>query len=281
LSAENSKSRQPISRQPKSCGSELFGSESYQLCGYSLTIESGVDTSLISEALGQQSRGQVASLASEQSDLNLRGSDYGLKLQWHSKANGKLDFIIDVESLAKQHHSFPIAKQGAFNQAIGRKSKTIIDASGGWGSDALLMAMQGYRVISIERQPVMALLLQDAFSRFARTDWVQRNNIHVPSVWFADAQSLFDSKQLEADCVYFDPMFPPKRKKSAGVNKQMQLLQWLVGQDTDAVKVIEAALTAGIGRVAIKRPTHAQPLFDKPSVQFSSKLVHYDVYLSP
>ncbi|MFT6098015.1 MAG: hypothetical protein ACJAYF_000550 [Arenicella sp.] len=73
-------------------------------------------------------------------------------------------------------------------------------------------------------------------------------------------------------------MFPAKKKKKAASNKQMQLLQWLAGADYDASDV---ALTAKqyFPRLAVKRPDHAEPLLAAPTMQFSSKLVHYDVYM--
>ena len=75
-------------------------------------------------------------------------------------------------------------------------------------------------------------------------------------------------------------MFPAKRKKSAGVNKRMQLLQWLIEQDSDSSQVLNTAVKAGFPRIAVKRPSYAAPIMENPSEQFSSKLVHYDVYLS-
>ena len=58
----------------------------------------------------------------------------------------------------------------------------------------------------------------------------------------------------------------------------MQLLQWLAGSDSDASELAGIA-KQHFPRVAVKRPSHAQPLIASPSNQFSSKLVHYDVYL--
>ena len=249
----------------------------YQFNDYSLAIESKIDTSLIDQALPT-----AISINIDSIDLVLCHTEqhHGLSLQWLSAPNGQLKFTIDVESLVKQHHSFPIAKQGAFNQALGKKTNTIIDASGGWGTDALLMAMQGYQVTVIERQPIMALLLQEAFARFARIEWVQDNSVIVPSLKFGNFEQLYLDQQLSADCLYFDPMFPAKRKKSAAANKQMQLLQWLVGQDLDAASVVSTVLNTNIRRIAVKRPAYAEPLLEKPSEHFSSKLVHYDVYLN-
>jgi len=82
------------------------------------------------------------------------------------------------------------------------------------------------------------------------------------------------------DAVYLDPMFPPKRKKSAAVNKEMRLLRELVGDDLDAPDLLEVARGVARERVVVKRPDHAPPLAPYPSMSFLGKLVRYDVYLT-
>ena len=216
-------------------------------------------------------------------DIILSAKHDGLHLPWNNSNEKPLLFHIDVEKIVKQLRSYPAPKQGAFNQALGKKTKSVIDATGGWGGDALLMCCQGYSVTVLERQAVMALLLSDAMFRLSKTAWAQDNDVGVPKVVHVSAHDYFSSYKEQhdvSDCVYLDPMFPPKKKKSAAVNKQMQLLQWMVGEDQDASELVESALAAGVSRIAVKRPDYAEPLYKKPSSQFSSKLVHYDVYLS-
>ena len=218
-------------------------------------------------------------------DLVLIDSEKGFTLTWLQKdlkRNQKpLSFNIDVHKVIKQLRTFPAPKQGAFNQALGKKTRSVIDATGGWGGDALLMCMQGYSVTVVERNPIMALLLEDAMIRLSRTDWANDNPVVIPVVVNQNSVDYFNAlESLDDDCVYLDPMFPPKKKKSAAVNKQMQLLQWLVGEDLDANELLQSVINAGAKRAAVKRPDYAEPLCGKPSVQFSSKLVHYDVYLN-
>lgn len=221
--------------------------------------------------------------SANQTDLKISASSTGIEVFWTKHDSAKpLKFFIDVEQFATQQKTFPAPKQGAFNQALGKKSKQVIDATGGWGGDTLLMCAQGYQVTIIERHPVMALLLSDAMQRLSKTDWALSCELEVPRVIHANAIDLLTDQNLSADCVYLDPMFPAKRKKTAAVNKNMQLLQWLVGTDADADQLLHAALSSNCKRVAVKRPDYASPLLAdelKVDVQFSSKLVHYDVYL--
>ena len=213
-------------------------------------------------------------------DLILSNTSSGIELTWNKENRKSLSFHIDIHKVIKQLRTFPAPKQGAFNQALGKKTRSIIDATGGWGGDTLLMCTQGYQVTIIERNPIMALLLADAMWRLSRTDWANVNGVFIPKVVNQNAIDYFKaSDNVNIDCVYLDPMFPPKKKKSAAVNKQMKLLQWLVGADHDASQLLESVATCGVKRAAVKRPSYAEPLYRKPSTQFSSKLVHYDVYL--
>ena len=216
------------------------------------------------------------------------GETSRLVLQWHRAEQKKpLLFDLDYVKQASKIRSFPAPKQGAFNQALGKKSRVILDATGGWGGDAFLMATQGYKVHVVERNPLMAVILMEAFERLARfwsaEGFTEGSAIVAPSVIWADGINWMQNQQhdlaSDIDCVYLDPMFPPKRKKSAATNKQMQLLHLLVGHDLDAEELLSAALASGAARMAVKRPDYADALLRAPCHQFSSKLVHYDVYL--
>ncbi len=217
-------------------------------------------------------------------DLHLERSDQGLILKWSQGAQKPLKFYMDYQKELLKHRSFPAPKQGAFNQALGKKTRTVIDATGGWGNDAILMCMQGYKVTIIERLPLMAALIEDGLNRLSKSLPFLEGQLSLPEVVCTEAKNFLSSSNGHADCVYLDPMFPAKKKKSAASNKNMQLLQWLAGPDMDADEVAVAALER-FSRVAVKRPDYASPLAEeiigKPSTQFSSKLVHYDVYVSP
>jgi len=204
-------------------------------------------------------------------------AEQGIHLSWDNNGH-KLRYFIDIEKFTLQERSFPSAKQGALNQALGKKTKSVLDATGGWGSDALRMCSQAYIVTLVERNAIMALLLKDAMCRLSRTEWVSKNSICVPEVVEADATYYLASTKKHYDCIYLDPMFPPKRKKSAAANKNMQFLQWLLNQDHDSAQLAKTAYLTGT-RVVVKRPEYAPSLIAEPQQRFSSKLVNYDVYL--
>jgi len=78
----------------------------------------------------------------------------------------------------------------------------------------------GYEVLCIERSPVMAELLLDGFKRLVELEWMQKLNLQSPRLLIGNAIDLLAALESQPDCIYLDPMFPPKRKKSHYPRKQ-------------------------------------------------------------
>jgi 16S rRNA (guanine1516-N2)-methyltransferase len=186
---------------------------------------------------------------------------------------------VEIEPRAGEQRSWPAPKQGPLAQALGRKTKTVIDATTGWGQDALHIFRMGYTLTCLERSPVMAELLADGFQRLAELDWMQRLGLAPPALIRGNAITILANLGSQPDCVYLDPMFPPKRKKSALAKKSMTVLRELLGDDEDKEQLFEAALKAAGKRVVVKSPDYAEPLGGKPNESFQGKLLRYDVYL--
>ncbi len=191
----------------------------------------------------------------------------------------KSGLTVDIEPRNGEQRSWPAPKDGALPQALGRKTKTVVDATTGWGQDSLHIFRMGYELLCIERSPVMAELLADGFMRLAQQDWMQRLNLCPPLLLQGNAIDLLANLENPPDCIYLDPMFPPKRKKSALAKKSMMVLRELLGDDQDKEELFEAALKATGKRVVVKSPDYATPLGGKPSQSFQGKLLRYDVYL--
>jgi 16S rRNA (guanine1516-N2)-methyltransferase len=192
------------------------------------------------------------------------------------KAGG---LMVEVDPRAGEQRSWPAPKQDSLAQALGRKTKTVVDATTGWGQDALHIFRMGYELVCLERSPVMAELLADGFRRLAELDWMQRLGLVPPELIRGDAITVLANLDSKPDCIYLDPMFPPKRKKSALAKKSMRVLRDLLGDDLDKARLFEAAFAAAGKRVVVKSPDYAEPLGSKPNESFRGKLLRYDVYL--
>lgn len=155
-------------------------------------------------------------------------------------------------------------------RAVGANNHSVVDASAGWGQDAATLASR-HAVIALERSPVVAALLQDALLRVA-------NGGPAPfRLLFGDARVLLPQLP-RPDAVYIDTMFSAKRKRSAAVRKEMQLLRAVVGDDPDAGDLLAIARDCARDRVVVKRADDAPPLADAPDFCYRGKLVRYDVY---
>lgn len=164
-------------------------------------------------------------------------------------------------------------------RALGRKTRTVVDATAGLGQDAARLAAAGYRVIAIERHAAVAALLRDGLRRAQRDPPLARVLGDRLTVLYGDARAILPGLHPRPDAVYIDPMFPSKRRASAAARKELRLLRELVGADADARELLEVGLRCA-PRVVVKRPDDAAPLAPEPTVSFPGKLVRYDVYLA-
>ena len=186
---------------------------------------------------------------------------------------------VDIEPRPGEQHSYPAPKKDLLASAIGKKSKTVIDATCGWAQDSLAIFRMGYAIQCIERSPVMAELIRDGFERLAQKDWMQNRLLQPPALMVGNAIELLASLPEQPDCIYLDPMFPPKRKKSALAKKNMTVLRDILGDDPDREDLFAAAWQASARRVVVKSPDYAEPLGGKPAESYQGKLLRYDVYL--
>ena len=169
-----------------------------------------------------------------------------------------------------------LSKKQLLGKAIGRQSKFVVDATAGWGSDALLLARMGFRVVTVERSPVISALLEDGIKRNLKL-----NSFLKLSHRFGDAISILDALTEKPDTVYLDPMYPQGRKKSVKVARKMEILRTLAGEDSDFQELFEVAIHNCARRVVLKRPGYAEVLFpERLSMSFEGKMVRYDVYLA-
>jgi 16S rRNA (guanine1516-N2)-methyltransferase len=208
-------------------------------------------------------------------DLVLEVSSDGLGLREAGAAHARA-IRVDLHGLARID---PGALRGQpLIRALGSKCHTVIDATAGLGQDSFFMALAGYEVVAVERSPVLASMLEDGFVRAAAEPVLGPRLAGKLQLVVGDATKVLADLPM-ADAVYIDPMFPPKRRKSALPPKEMQILRRLVGEDEDAVAVFAAAMARARLRVVVKRPNYAPPLVPDPDFSKQGKLVRYDVYL--
>ncbi|HYA37310.1 MAG TPA: class I SAM-dependent methyltransferase [Candidatus Methylomirabilis sp.] len=217
--------------------------------------------------------------SSRDDDFDLLLVRTGKHLELHDVRHLRVGPVyVDYTNLDRRPYGRNLSRRQPLPRAFGKKVHTVVDATAGYGQDALLLALMGFRVTAIERSMVIAELTRDGLRRFeAGTGVSLGNRLRLVT---GDARAILAALPQQPDAVYLDPMFPPKRKRSAAVNKEMRLLRDLVGDDLDAPDLLKVARGVARERVVVKRPDHAPPLAPIPSLSVPGKLVRYDVYLT-
>lgn len=160
-----------------------------------------------------------------------------------------------------------------------RDPLTVVDATAGLGRDGFLLAAAGFSVTLMERHPAIAALLADGIARACQDAEMgpvcSRLTLRVGRAHDL-LQSLPDPHR--PDVIYLDPMFP-ERQKSALVKKEMRIFRDVVGEDEDAVALLDVALQVARKRVVVKRPRKADGIGPrKPGHQLVGTSSRFDVY---
>lgn len=175
---------------------------------------------------------------------------------------------LDFDATVNQHQRF-FMKNGLTKEllfkACGRNKELVIrDITCGLGGDSLLLLAMGFKVRSMERHPLVKILLYDAYERMSHP---------LKAQWELD----FHSGEITEDVLLFDPMFHGENQKSLP-QKEMRIFRDLIGVDGDQEVVGRGLLKVG-RRLVVKRPRLAPLLLEKPAIQFKGKSIRYDVYL--
>ncbi|WP_127959241.1 16S rRNA (guanine(1516)-N(2))-methyltransferase RsmJ [Serratia microhaemolytica] len=169
----------------------------------------------------------------------------------------------------------------AVAKAVGIKGDylpSVVDATAGLGRDAFVLAALGCRVQMLERNPVVAALLEDGLQRAYQDAEI--------GGWLRERLTLLHASSLTAlaeltprpEVVYLDPMYP-HRQKSALVKKEMRVFQQLVGSDEDADGLLQPARQLATRRVVVKRPDYAPPLANIAAhAAINTKNHRFDLY---
>jgi 16S rRNA (guanine1516-N2)-methyltransferase len=215
----------------------------------------------------------------------------GSKLERRTKGQSGTDLLVKAVGPGKL-------------RSDGRNGAVIYDLTAGFGQDSLILAQNGAsHVHMIERDPIVATLLQDALDRLkliSGSDDARRevacelvHRLTLQQGESALAVKCVPSDIPPPDCIYLDPMFAP-RTKTAAVKKNMQILHGLLdSQDVDEVvmndqeiELLEAALEAATSRVVVKRPIQAPPLGGlayvssrKASTEMKGSINRWDIYV--
>ena len=154
----------------------------------------------------------------------------------------------------------------------------IIDATAGLGRDAFALAWAGADVLLIERDPILAVLLEAAIDALAASAVQVRARV---ALHCGDARDLLARHFAGHDVVYLDPMFADAGRGLP--QREMQMLAQLDRAD-DGNALLAAALDLAPPRIVVKRGRHQPALIAgaaRPHHAIVGKSIRFDVYQTP
>jgi 16S rRNA (guanine1516-N2)-methyltransferase len=172
----------------------------------------------------------------------------------------------------------PLARALGFGSIFKKGDRPKVwDATAGLGRDLQSLLAYGCLVTATERDPFLALLLEDAIERS------QHARVKDSLTLFKESAETHLARGFAYDVIYFDPMYPAK-ENSAMPKKEIQVIKRLEGA-LNSTEMDENLLMsfskAALHRVVVKRPLEAKPLTlagKLPTSSFESKLVRFDWY---
>jgi 16S rRNA (guanine1516-N2)-methyltransferase len=159
-------------------------------------------------------------------------------------------------------------------RALGIKSGVrpkVLDLTGGFLGDTLLMLSFGCEVTTLERHPVVSFLIKSALANSQHPLLANLNYIA------SDAETYLRAHSSQ-EVIFFDPMFEDANEKTLP-KKEMRIFRSVVGKDLDAKDVWALGLSCRPKRLVVKRPRLSVALGNTPDILFEGKATRYDVYL--
>lgn len=195
-------------------------------------------------------------------------------LELYSLSNAKLKITVDFASGDFMHRLKTSGKNQPLTKAIGLSKgiSNVLDATGGLGCDAMILASQGLNITLCERHPLIALLLENGLEQAGKhCEFVSRVHLKMQ-----DASDFLNESDENPQAIYLDPMYPVKQKSSLP-GKHMQILEALVGADSDQTELFHLALKKATDRVVVKRPKSAKA-WGTPTHSYTGTTTRYDMY---
>jgi 16S rRNA (guanine1516-N2)-methyltransferase len=158
----------------------------------------------------------------------------------------------------------------------------VVDATAGLGGDAAALLRAGLRVTLIERDPLLAVLLEDALTRWGEVeDEEEAARARAATLRIGDARVLLERLRPPPDVVYLDPMYP-RLRGGAKRRAAAWLRAWTGERAADAEdedrELLAAARAVARRRVVVKRPGKAPPLAPGVSGALRGSTTRFDLY---
>ncbi len=199
--------------------------------------------------------------------------------------------VLTADGLAIRRSDFPQEKpfcvdftktKSYHNQLIARacgikknNKPTLIDATAGFASDAIVLARSGCKTLLLEQSAIVSALVEDALQRLQAHESLNLTLINCNAINYLKNLTF----NHYPDVIYLDPMFSTQGR-TALAKKAMQILQSL-SINKDDEKLFQISLQRAKKRVVVKRPLKGEKITNKaPDFALKGKMIRFDIYLT-
>ena len=234
----------------------------------------------IQQSLAEDTANRLGTVASSNQELNhlphLYLSEAGLSF-FHPEARSTNQFRIDFNSgptgwrIKRANHEKLIKK------ALGKSERplNILDCTAGMLQDALLFLSLGHQVTALEQSKILFHLLQDGISRSEdQVIFEKLELLHTNACSYVASAENFD-------VIYFDPMYPPTKKKalSSGQLEYISKILEIESLENNSIKDFEVLQLITARKMIVKRPIKVEPFSLQTNYQVSGKTTRFDIYI--
>ncbi len=143
---------------------------------------------------------------------------------------------------------------------------SILDAFSGFGSDTMTLALTNNPVTSLEKDPLIWLILREQVVGLSNVDVICK-----------DCLVFMQQQSTSWDTVYLDPMFYQTKKKALPSLELQHLRNLFSDTQADIPEALNIARKNSRERVVVKRKIK-DPKIETPNFSITGKMVRFDVY---
>ena len=203
-------------------------------------------------------------------------SETGLSF-FHPEARSTKKFKIDFNSGTTLWRTNRVEHEKLIKKALGKHEAplNILDCTAGMLQDSLLFLSLGHKVTAVEQSKILFHLLSDAINRSN-----DQKIFKALTLINANACSYI-SKGQKFDVIYFDPMYPTRKKSALGSGQLEYLARILAIEsiENDSTQDFEFLSSLPIKKMIVKRPIKAEPFSKKINYQVLGKTTRFDIYI--
>ena len=234
----------------------------------------------IQHTLAEDTATRLGTTANSKQEFNhlphLYLSEVGLSF-FHPEARSTNQFRIDFNSGTTGWRIKRANHEKLIKKALGKSERplNILDCTAGMLQDTLLFLSLGHQVTALEQSKILFHLLQDGISRSEdQVIFKKLELLHTNACSYAASAENFD-------VIYFDPMYPPTKKKalSSGQLEYISKILELESLENNPIKDFEVLQLITARKMIVKRPIKVEPFSLQTNYQVSGKTTRFDIYI--